>query len=80
MSVFNKELIEILDAEKKMFEDNLQPDLVRTFDSEVERFIGEVHEIQQDTETDKPLSNDLLGYLINSLFIKLADINNPKYL
>lgn len=48
------------------------------FDWEVYEFIAKIHEIQQDFTTDKPLSPELLEYLLTELQEKLTDINDPK--
>lgn len=48
------------------------------FDEEVYEFIAKIHEIQQDFTTDKPLSPELLEYLLTELREKLTDINDPE--
>lgn len=50
----------------------------RLFEEEVYEFIAKIHEIQQDFTTDKPLSPELLEYLLTELREKLTDINDPE--
>lgn len=53
-------------------------EIKRLFEEEVYEFIAKIHEIQQDFTTDKPLSPELLEYLLTELREKLTDINDPE--
>ena len=53
-------------------------EIKRLFEEEVYEFIAKIHEIQQDFTTDKPLSPELLEYLLTELQEKLTDINDPE--
>lgn len=56
----------------------IDPEIKKLFDEEVYEFIAKIHEIQQDFTTDKPLSPELLDYLLTELKQKLTDINDPE--
>ena len=53
-------------------------EIKKLFEEEVYEFIAKIHEIQQDFTTDKPLSPELLEYLLTELREKLTDINDPE--
>lgn len=53
-------------------------EIKRLFEEEMYEFIAKIHEIQQDFTTDKPLSPELLEYLLTELREKLTDINDPE--
>jgi hypothetical protein len=53
-------------------------EIKRLFEEEMYEFIAKIHEIQQDFTTDKPLSQELLEYLLTELREKLTDINDPE--
>lgn len=56
----------------------IDPEIKKLFEEEVYEFIAKIHEIQQDFTTDKPLSPELLEYLLTKLRKKLTDINDPE--
>lgn len=53
-------------------------EIKRLFEEEMYEFIAKIHEIQQDFTTDKPLSPEILEYLLTELREKLTDINDPE--
>lgn len=48
------------------------------FDKEMYEFVCKVQEIVEDFTEGKPLTKNMLAYLMVGLASKLADINNPN--